>query len=91
MERRISALETDMKSVLSLTVRIDERTKYLATKGDVSQVRTDLMVALASKAGRGTVWTMGATMMGIVLTAAALGAVYMPYFAALLRRVGQLN
>ena len=77
-----------MKVVLGrlepMIIRIDERMNHLATKEDVANVRTDV----ASKATKGTVWGMGFTVAGLFVAAAALGAVYMPYLAALLRRAG---
>ena len=91
MEPRVAALEADMKDVKAVLgdirlvlTRLDERTTHLATKEDVANVRTDL----ASKATRGTVWTMGFTVAALFVAALAAGAVYMPYLATLLRRAG---
>ena len=82
---RITAVEATLERLIPLIVRLDERSLHLATKDDVAAVR----IELAGKASHGTVWAMGATLFTLVLAAAALGAVYMPYLATLLRRAGQ--
>ena len=69
-----------------MIIRLDERSSLGASKEDVANLRTDVMVALATKATRGTVWGMGFTVAGIVVAALAAGAVYMPHLAAALRR-----
>lgn len=84
MDARVTALEAAVMDMRVMLGRIDERTAALATKEDVANVRTDL----ASKAGRGTVWAAGITLLGLVTAAGALGAVYMPYLAVLLHRAG---
>ena len=55
----------------------------------MANVRSDVMVALATKSTRGTVWGMGFTVAGLFVAAMAAGAVFMPYLATLLRRAGQ--
>jgi hypothetical protein len=95
MENRIAALEADMKDVRTalgdikvVIARIDERTGFLATGSNLAVLKSDVMLALQSKAGRGTVWAAALSVAGLVVAAAALGAVYMPYLATLLRRAG---
>jgi hypothetical protein len=93
MESRMAAL-ADIKEVRTalggikvVIARIDERTGFLATGSNLAVLKSDGMLALQSKAGRGTVWAAALSVAGLVV-AAALGAVYMPYLATLLRRAG---
>jgi hypothetical protein len=95
LEARVVALEADMKDVKAslgdiklIAARIDERTGYLATGADLANLRSDMMVALETKATRGTVWGMGLIVAVVVIAAAAVSAIYMPYLAALLWRAG---
>jgi hypothetical protein len=93
MESRMAAL-ADIKEVRTalggikvVIARIDERTGFLATGSNLAVLKSDGMLALQSKAGRGTVWAAALSVAGLVV-AAALGAVDMPYLATLLRRAG---
>lgn len=95
MEARVTSLETsmlDVKATLGrlepLIIRIDERMNHVATKAELGGVRSDVLLQLASKATRSTVWAMGLSVAGLVIAALAAGAVYMPYLATLLRRAG---
>jgi hypothetical protein len=95
MEARVTTLETDMRNMKAslgdielIAARIDERTGYLATGADLANLRSDMMVALETKASRGTVWGMGLTVAAVMIAAVAVGAVYIPYLAALLWRPG---
>ncbi len=85
LERAMGRVGAALDRLEPMIIRLDERTATMATKEDVANVRTDL----ATKATRGTVWGMGFTVAGLFVAAAALGAVYMPYLATLLRRAGQ--
>jgi hypothetical protein len=95
MEARVTTLEADMRDVKAslgdielIAARIDERTGYLATGADLADLRSDMLVALETKASRGTVWGMGLTVAAVVIAAVAVGAICMPYLAALLWRAG---
>jgi hypothetical protein len=95
MEARVTTLEADMRDVKAslgdielIAARIDERTGYLATGADLANLRSDMMVALETKASRATVWGMGLTVAAVVIAAVAVGAIYIPYLAALLWRAG---
>ena len=95
LQMRVAALEADVKDVKAvlyrlepLVVRIDERTHTLVGKGELGSLRSDVMVALASKATKGTIWIVGLSLVMLTVAALAAGAMYMLYVAEFLRRTG---
>jgi hypothetical protein len=95
MDLRVAALEAglhDVKAALSdikvLSARVDERTGFLATGSGLSVLKADVILALERMAGRGTIWAAALSVAGLVVAAAIIGAVYLPYWVTLLRHTG---
>jgi hypothetical protein len=88
LEAGLRDVKAALNEVKVLSARVDERTGFLATGSGLSVLKGDVMLALGGKAGRGTIWAAALSAAGLVIAAAAVGAVYLPYLAALLHRPG---
>ena len=88
MLARLTALEAAMIRIEPTLNRIDERTNHLATKAELVGTESRLMSELAGKATKGTIWSVGSTLAGLVVAAMAAGAIFIPYVASLLRQTG---
>jgi hypothetical protein len=102
IDERVSRLEVDMKDLKStlarlepMIIRIDAQVPHLATnvefattKTDIERLRGDVMTALASKPGRGDMWTMGIALFALVAGAMAAGAIWLPLAMRLLHVQG---
>jgi hypothetical protein len=93
-QAELGRLAQDLNARMS-DLKIEERTNHVATQAEVGRLAqdlstriSDLKLDMASKATRGTVWTVGLALAGLVVASLAAGGVYMPYLATLLRRAG---
>jgi hypothetical protein len=89
---RVSHLEVDMKDVKSTLIRLEPliinihsqvphlatKVEFATTKTDIERLRGDVMSTLASKPGRGDMWTMAVALFALVAGAMAAGAVFLP-------------